>query len=431
MRYTGQHLVNAARSQRTELSHELGRAQHYLMIHHERREQVARAFATATSELGRAVLPGMTRESLADAAALTGYQRPVAEDAIGAMERERAALRERLAAIEADPRYRDRELLRHPRTGSLSRALAEVNEMRRPFHDVLIRAAHPRLERLLAGEYGTPRYTTGFWRLSYYEDWAAGDEILERFPDKEFFAQVRDEVLRAQEAVGPLDAEAARVGAEIAAGEALEAEHKARTQSLATLAQRWLEQTRSQIVAFLLECPPAALAKRLAANPEVLLLFKRATGMQHKARYLDRIVDQYVRPFSADLQRSLAKAERDIVKWSRPKNAHRQIPAHEFERRFRDRRAAYNKRWQRYERTYGAVYAYDGYRSVDLATNVLWWDVMTDGRLDGSFIPEVADYHRDNPSYQYQRSRDAEAEYDAASSFDDRSDRSAGLVDVS
>src|SRR5262249_12429139 len=32
---------------------------------------------------------------------------------------------------------------------------------------------------------------------------------------------------------------------------------------------------------------------------------------------------------------------------------------------------------------------------------LLWWDLMTRGRYDGSYIPEVQTYHQTHPEYEF------------------------------
>lgn len=435
--YHTQDFVYAGSNQRTALRQQLAVAEHYRTLHHKRRAEIERSYAEATGELARAILPGFTLEILQRAAALTGYQRPIAEDALGAMERERASLKQRIAQIEADPRFAQRELLRHPSTGSLTRGLREIEEMIAPMKDVLERCQHVRLGRLIESGYGTPEYGTAFWRLSYYRDWEAADDILERFADKQVFSEVRDEYLRAFQAYGPLDAERARISAEIAAGEALEREHQARSQALATLAARWLEQVRRATVTFLFECPPGALGSRLSKDAEVELLFKRAAGLYHKIKYLDAIVQYQVDAFVFDAKKALAKIDKDLTKYRRAKHAHTRFPAAMFERRFRDRSATYQKRWQRFEKTYTRVYAFDRWDRAHLDNDLLWWNVMTDGRVAGDFIAEVHEFHRARPGYVYTRKRsdrdanereEAEEMADAAHTLEDPVD---GLLDPS
>lgn len=406
--YTAQDLIGAARHQKAVLQREIGIAEHYRAIHHQRRTEAEQWYAKASHDLARALLPGLTREQLERLAALTGYQRPLADDALGALEGERASLTRRIAAIEADPRFAQRELLRHPRTGSLTRALAELEELMAPLRGVIERCAHPRTERLLESGYGTPAYDTGFWRLSYFRDWEAGDAILERFPEKALFSEVRDDLLRAREAIGPLSSEHARVSAEIAAGAALEQEHAQRREALRTLAARWLDKVRSDAVAFLLGCPPDAIASRLKKDAEVELLYKRCAGLRAKVRYMDEIFAHQVQAFTWDAKKAIAKLDKDIGKYSRPKKWHTRFAAPAFEKRFRDRTSAYQKRWQRFEKTYTRVYTFDRYDRAVLDRNLLWWDVLTDGRVNGAYIPEVHQFYRQRPGFVYTRRRGAD-----------------------
>ena len=103
------------------------------------------------------------------------------------LERVKAQLAERSQQISARtaeiselPIFQNRLLLRAPRTGTLVREITELEEFREPLAQVLQKAGHPRLQRLLDVEYGLPSYSVPFWRLSYFADWKAGDEIVER-----------------------------------------------------------------------------------------------------------------------------------------------------------------------------------------------------------------------------------------------------------
>jgi hypothetical protein len=413
-RYGVQHFFQAAQQQRAQLVHELGVAQHYAGVHHHRRAEIGQAYAQAVQDLGATLVQALTPEWLDYAIRVTGFTALASENPLAMMQNEKTKRSERLAQIEADPRFAQRELLRHPTTGSLPRALREMEESLRPLVDVLARCNHPRLQRLIESGYGTPAYSTGFWRMSYYEDWKAGDEILARFPGKTFFSQVRDEYLRAIQSVGPLQAEAARLRAEIAAGEALEREYFEGRQALATLDARWLAYVRQRVSSYMLECPPHVLAPRLTALPSVELAYKRALGLTAKARYLDQIFERDVASFQRDAQTAIGKLDRDMTKLSRPKKANTTFPAEAFERRFRDRGPAFQKRWRRFEKTYGVVYGFSDYHLAPIAQAFLWWDLMTDGRLDGSFIPEVRDFYAAYPGYRYRPHRADDADLLAA-----------------
>ncbi len=76
-----------------------------------------------------------------------------------------------------------------------------------------------------------------------------------------------------------------------------------------------------------------------------------------------------------------------------PKKQGFRMTQEEFDRRFRDRNDAWNKRWQRYDTTRSQIIVYERYDTYDPVADVIWWDIMTDGRLDGNFIPEVHHHH--------------------------------------
>ncbi len=401
--YDVSQFMQAARHQHAALTHELGVAQHYATVHHQRRGELERAYAQAVSDLGTTLVRSLSAEWIDYAIRVTGFTALGAENPLAMMENERQKRSGRLAQIEADVRFAQRELLRHPNTGSLPRALWEMQEHLAPLMEVLTRCAHARMASLMESGYGTTGYSTGFWRMSYYADWKAGDEILARFPEKQFFSQVREEYGRAYQSVGPLQAEISRLQAEIAAGEALEREHQEISTALASLEPRWLDHVRQRLATFMLECPPEALAPRLAPVPEIDLAYKRLIGVTAKGRYLDGIYAHFVSEFEQDAKTALGKLDRDMGKLSRPKKAGTRFPVEGFQRRFRDRSEAHRKRWSRFEKTYGAVYGFNAYHLAPIGAGLLWWDVMTNGRLDGDFIPEVQQFRRENPQYRWQQ----------------------------
>ena len=89
------------------------------------------------------------------------------------------------------------------------------------------------------------------------------------------------------------------------------------------------------------------------------------------------------------LSEQLTRLERKIAKYSRQKYANAWIPPNEAQAWLRDPRERLVARRERFWRQYDRVATYDRYDRYDFAADMLWWDVMTDGRLDGNFIPEV------------------------------------------
>jgi len=168
--YSGRDFLYAAGQQRTELQQAQSECARLRQVHQGRRADLDARAKHALEELVTTLLPSMSPEARARAAELTGYSPLVHPDVAKAMETERAWLIDRIAAIEAEPRFARRELLRAPRVGSLTRAILELEEYRAALAPVLQQSAHPRLEYLLHVGYGTDAYAEKWWRSTYFAD---------------------------------------------------------------------------------------------------------------------------------------------------------------------------------------------------------------------------------------------------------------------
>lgn len=396
------HFLEAAAAQRREMTQALGTAEQARRAHLAGRASLADAANQADGELGRILLPEIQPTAVVRAIGLTGYE-PL-HQLIPTLEQERASLRERLAGIEADPRFRDRELQRHPRTGSLVTQLAQLEEMRATFQPVFDACDHPRMQELLASGYGTPSYAVGFWRLSYYRDWEAGDEIVARMK-KENFAQVLAEYTPAVDSARELDGSIAQLKAEIGAGETLDREHATAAEALRTLDARHLAHAQGLLVKHLLEADKTRTGALLEREPNVRLFALKSQAAHAKLEYLDGLFAEKVEKFAQATKVALDKLDRDVAKYQRPKNANVVFPAEAFERRFRDPRARYQKHWDRYRTTYQTIWVYDDYDRGRWVSDFLWWDVMTH-HMDGGYIPSVSQHHQVYGTQDYDGSDD-------------------------
>lgn len=376
-------------------------------IHRMRRAELVNRRGEATEELTRALIPAFTAEAFAAAARVTGFPGLVHKDFPGQAEAERRQLTARIAQIQADPRWRDRKLLRDPGVGTLTRAIAELQEFREPFASVVDRCRHPRLARLVEEGYGTSRYAVPFWKMSYYADWKAGDEILERFKGRTEFAEVLVEYLEAVRTLETYDPKLDSLKAEFTAGVQLEEELSASLQGLESIEARYWGLARIALAGHLEALPQESLGDVLANVPALEILVKKWLGLDHQVRYLDSIHDLQVEPALADVDREIRKLEKDSLKYQRPKNAGVVFPAPEFEKRFdAGRTEKLKKRVSRIGEAQESVYVFDRYDRGSLATDFLWWDLVTDGRLDGNFIPEVRSHHESYPASRVDRHLD-------------------------
>lgn len=400
---SGRDWANAATSQMRELGEAEKYTKDLVRQHDARRAEVAQQAAHALSELTATLLPSLGREDVKRAVDITGYSPLLAQNPIEAMNAEAHDLTARLGKIESDTLFIHREHLRDPRGGKLILEQHELEAAQRSLEPIIHASMHPRLPHLLESGYGTPAYKVPFWRLSYYTDWEAADAILVNVPGKDF-AGFREEYLRASEALRSLNDRLMEIQNQLKRGARLDHDHARLTQALATIPERTIAKAREALGRHVVDSGASALGTRFAAAPEVDILGKRVFGLAAKLAYMDGIRQAELLPMQADIQEGVNRAQRDIEKFSRPKKAMMSIPVANYQKRFRPVRERYQKRWHRYQRASDSVYVFDRYDRGSWATDFLWWDVMTDGKLDGDFIPEVQRFHQANPNYQYERS---------------------------
>jgi hypothetical protein len=363
--------------------------------------------ATAANELGAGLLPVLTDEAVLAGMNRSGYLGLSIKNPVKLRDQERVRLQQRIAQIEADPAYVNREELRDPDVGSLTRELTEAKADLAPVASIMRRAQHPRLPTLLRNGYGTRAYQTPWWRLSYYTDWEAGDEILAKFDEfDEDFGRWIDHYEQAKRAYGTLKENADELQAEWDRGEALVEEHAEAHRLLLTLDERHLASARERTLDFLRDAGPVAFANRLDDLPELALLAKRWSGLVHQLLYLEELEPALLDGFERDLNAQSRKLDRKAMKYRRPKKRYTRFTSSEFNRTFKDRSDKYAKRWKRFDRSYEAVTTFDHYDRCQFTDDYLWWDELTDGKVNGNFMPHVQRHRHAHPSYHYTRWRD-------------------------
>ena len=404
--------MQAAERQRAELTKQLDNVAQLRNQHTERRAEVQARADEAQKELLFALLPDLTPESIRRAVARTGYASLAQTNPQAQLAAETARLSARVKQLEADSRYRNRELLRAPHTGTLTQGLDELMEFRRAIVESMEGLSHPRLEHLLEVGYDTADYKVGWWRSAYYSDRKAAKEILSRASGKQRFREVREDYLQSREALVEYDQKIASLKGELSAGEALEREHDEAVAALSDVPGRLLSSLHEKLGKYLQDLEAPAIAERLKDEPDLQSLLKRWDGLRHKLGYLDELSQKQLDETEQKIRSEQQKLERDVMKYSRPKNQDARFPAGDFERRFQDRPRSFWTSINRYERSYDTVYGYDGYERASLVESFLWWDLMTDGRIHGRYISDVERHYQTYPHYHYERSM-----------FDDRDDR--------
>jgi hypothetical protein len=365
--------------------------------HQEQMKTLQEAHAKALDELVALSLPSLTREAFASVPSLTGYRQFELNDPFERMERRRRELSARVVAIEQDERYRRREQLLNSAAGDLTLKRDELERQLKLMDETLARyESEPEFPGLVQREYDTEQYAFKWWQLQYYRDWKHGDLLTEKFGQQSF----RD-VLYGYNQVRAGRAEVYQeyqlLRHKIAEIESLIAERSKCLAGLENIEADTLIACRRQLREHLEYIDLNDLAAWSAADPARTGLLKRINGIEKKMEYLDELARRYLETEREQLMSQQAKLAKKIEKYSRPKNARAVIPIAEANRMLKDPTPKLTERRRRYNDSYQTIAYYDRYDAYDFTRDMLWWDLMTDGRIDGDFIPEVRAWREQHP----------------------------------
>lgn len=362
-------------------------------------EELDEARKTALDELTAACLPALTPEAVARVKPETGYGRFTQDDPFAYMERRRAFLQNRVREIEADPRYTGRSRLIDPVTGELTLQLDQITRDAQVLEESLARyAAEPMFQTLYDVNYDTERYAYQWWQLSYYKHWKHGDLIAERFGQGRF-ADVRAAYEHVQNAYNAVQRDLADVRRKISEVEGLVTEREQSLSGLETLPQDTLASCRKMLREHIEHIDRADLARWLAGDPGRVGTLKRLHGIERKIDYLEEMAARQYGNEDEALRRAISKLQRKVEKFQRPKNAYAMIPMADAQSWLADPTPKLAERRAKFRNGYDRVERFDRYDAFDYAGDMLWWDLMTDGRIDGNFIPEVNDWNAQHPNY--------------------------------
>lgn len=397
--WSAQRVVREALGQNDALSAERRWYEEQLRQHQRDLHQVDGAIEAAWEHLVQVVLPDLAPAAL-DRAARACHLASIGSVAVSTgMQREAERHRRRIAEVEATPEYAGREGLLaacEVRIAECDESIAPLSEGYRGVFDDRTWA------RLHHSGYGTPQYAPKWYQLTYYRDWKEADELVERHGPAigvKDWPALRAKVEEARAAVTTLQAERDAQQARKGHIEGLVRARQDAEQALANLPARQLAEVRGRLRGHLEPLGHEQAAALFPGDPGVVQAMTRLSGLDAKRQYLVQTARNYLQEPRQQVADAIARNERDIAKLSRPKNASRTFPAAQMEKRFRDRGPAVRKRQMRYGDTRTQLIAFDSYDRGRMIDNFLWWDIMTDGRLDGSFIPAVHQHHTQYGAY--------------------------------
>jgi hypothetical protein len=301
-----------------------------------------------------------------------------------------AKLRKAHHLLSSDPLYSDRE----NKVNEAQIKVAEVNEALAPLQGSLkILEDEPYFEELLAYRYGTEAYAVKFYQLCYYTHWKHADLIVEKHGARlkaESFAAVAAKYVDERQATHELVMEQKRCNDVLSSAEQRARQVAEAEQAIAQAVPAGLALVRARVREHLEPLPDADVAPLVASLPDVDLAWRRVAGLKKKQEYLRALASEQVKAPLTELQALRTKLTAHRNKLQRPKNMSRLWPAAEWAPRLsNDRASKWQKRRERVQYTREHIVTFHHYDRWDPYGDLLWWDVMSDGRLDGNFIDEV------------------------------------------
>lgn len=306
-----------------------------------------------------------------------------------------ADARNRYAKAIADPLYVNREAI----ANEVAIRTAEVDDASKPLEDsTRALESEPYFEELLQYRYGTEEYNVRFYQMLYYTHWKHADLIVEKHGARmkaDDFKTIAVKYVDEKAALRSLLSVKQSQKDKLAAAVAAERLVKELEDAIQNAAPRALASVRGRVREHLVPLDDNDVGALFVAVPDVDLAFRRVVGLKKKHEYLTALVQEQVRGPLADLGNMRHKLFADRTKLSRPKNWNRQWSQQDYDRRFNnDRAGKWRKRRERIQDTRTHIVEYHHYDRWSPGSDLLWWDLMTDGRIDGNFIDEVRERPR-------------------------------------
>lgn len=404
--------LSLAQQRRMELQRALAALPTELMGRHREREKALDQLREKTLDaLAEVNLPTLDQATLDAVERFTGYGRFRGLNLAAHLAAERERLTQRIAVIMADERFVRREELLDPTAGVLTLRARQAREELALIESGLQRyEQEPDFLDLYRRGYRTPSYRQSVLSLQYYKDWKRGDEITEKFGCKTF-SEVRaayENLLRGkavcQQTLKSIEDDIRQV-------RELITELNTAHQRLGNLPQAVLGDFRRMLREHLALADRKQLFQWAGGDRVRESLIKQLDGIERQIAYTKAMVEHRLEEERRYLSEQLTRLNQKIAKYSRQKYQNAWLSPNKAQAWLRDPRERLAAQRERFWRQYDRVATYDRYDRYDFAADLLWWDVITDGRLDGDFIPEVYQYRQAHPGYTYVRPPEPQSTY--------------------
>lgn len=361
-------------------------------------------------QITNALVPEFTEMRLKHIAQL--INNPALNNLIKNKEKERKSLSETIHSIEAMPEFINRDAYLHEGSGVISQQIAEIEPLREQAEEAIrLFESVPRYKGLLERGYGTSSYPHKsifrFFNSEFLQDWKYADILCDFFREKDFinvlfkYKEAKNVITLLKDSTTELQNQKRRI-------DSLVEQHSKAEKKLDRLDDEYEGHLRTSIELFFTSNSKSTISRTFQNNSAILEQYTQLDGLNHQLEYvreLHKKVMEEVNVISEKIHSLSLEAERYRADSYRYRN--KRWDSTQFSKKFKRDENSYNRRLEKYRNTGERIYVFNDYGRASMLENFLWWDIITDGRLDGNFIPEVHDYYSSNPHSSYEREESA------------------------
>ncbi len=393
--------VSQGRSRLAEVQAMLSNMGSTFQKHDQGLVQLQDIYNQTLDELVQINLPALNQQALSNIPLYTGYGQFEVKTPFTTMNEEHARLTQLISEIDSDERYLRQEELINSVSGELVLKAESIRQNYTLLSDSVKRyEAEPRFLRLIQTGYDTPDYTGRMWQLDYYRDWRSGSRVAKSF-GKQFY-EIRSDYLPLRQAHDHTYNELTASEKEISDVKNLVNLREQSLYRLNNLPQEILKECQSALRQHLQYVDKEQLFNWAQGDHVREAQIKKLDGIDKKLAYLKEMVAHQEQQEKAVLEEYAYKLNRKVIKYQRPKYNYYSVPDRDAQILYADPRDRLFQRRNKFWKSYDVVYGFDDYNYYDYQKDMLWWDLMTDGEIDGNYINEVSYFYSNHPNYHYQ-----------------------------
>lgn len=367
---------------------------------------LAQRFREVLNQITKTLLPEFSQSALFALSELIAN--PTLLSLFDSKEHEKTALTATISSIEKNKFYQQRDAFLNPETGIIIQQESELLPLYEKASSIVkICESTLRFAELLRRGYGTSSYPhTGFFRFfnsEFLQDWKYADIICEKLQVSSFtealslYRESKDRY----ETIGETLQDLTKQKNEITS---LIESYDHAIEQLRSIDQRYDERIRMSVEIFITSNSKQKIAEVFQNNSILMEQYTCLDGLRHQTAYIEQVrekVESEIRQFDEKIHNLTIEKQRYENDMYRFRN--KRWNTEQFSRKFNRNEDVYDRRLHKYRHTGDTIYSFNDYNIPSFIEEFLWWDIMTDGRLDGNFIPDVHEYYASHPSYHYER----------------------------